>query len=88
MIEKSDEEVRLELKKFLEKTGPQKEGQCTLYEVNTKHEAKWLVVTCYLVDNGTNILYIINDRFWYDYVDFFREYGEFEWKIRYKKVTE
>ena len=64
---------------FLQKQGPSKETDCTVY---MDKSGNYYLVICRFTGNG-KVVYLINERFWYDYTEIFIETGE--WTVIYQK---
>ncbi len=68
---------------FLQKEGPTKQGECTVYEAETNDFEKFFLVTGTTTGNG-KMMYIINGHFWYDYTENYSENPT--WKPVYRKI--
>lgn len=67
--------------KFLLEEGPQKKGDCTLFEDKDGHY--YLVIG--QKDMKGQMVFVINDRFWYDYAKKWSDTGE-KWTKIYEKI--
>lgn len=83
MTEKEHALLNQKFYEFLVKEGPQKEGECTLYEADSDEFDKFFLVTGTTTGNGTR-MFIINGHFWYDYTEVYFENPT--WKPIYRKV--
>ena len=79
MSNKDEAILNQKLRDFLEKEGPKKDGDCTLV-VNER--GKYFLIECGMLSTG-QLMYTINDRFWYDWS---KTFAANKWTVVYKKV--